>query len=117
MTTQDVANRYYELSSQNKDLEIVAELYGEDIECIEPTHSPMPGTKGKKNVTERLQQWFSQVKEVHDSDVTKPTVMGNHFSVGMMIDLTMKDGNRSKIEEVGVYQVEDGKIIKEQYFY
>ena len=117
MTTQEVANRYYELSSQNRDLEIVAELYGEQIECIEPAHSPMPGAKGKKNVTERLEKWFSGVQEVHDSAVTEPTVMGNHFSVGMMIDLTMKDGNRSKMEEVGVYQVEDGKIIKEQYFY
>ncbi|MEM7084628.1 MAG: nuclear transport factor 2 family protein [Bacteroidota bacterium] len=117
MTTQEVANRYYELSAQNRDLEIVAELYGENIECIEPAHAPMQGTKGKKNVTERLEQWFSNVKEVHDSAVTEPTIMGDHFSVGLMIDLTSKDGNRMKMEEIGVYQVDNGKIVKEQYFY
>lgn len=117
MTTQEVANRYYALSTQNKNMEIIAELYGDQIECIEPAHAEMPGAKGKQNITERMQAWFGNIVEVHDTAVSQPQVMGNHFSVGMMIDITTKDGHRNRFEEIGVYQVEDGKIVREQYFY
>ncbi len=117
MTTQEVADRYMELHRTASGIEIQNELYADDIECIEPAHSPFGGAKGKTAVLERLKGWYANVAEMHDSSITEPLVMGEHFSLGMMVDLTTKDGNRQKLEEVGVYQVRDGKIVKEQYFY
>jgi len=35
----------------------------------------------------------------------------------MMIDYTNKDDERRKMEEICVYEVNDGKIILEQFFY
>jgi hypothetical protein len=33
------------------------------------------------------------------------------------MDVTYKDGNREKMDEVVVYEVKEGKIVKEQFFY
>jgi hypothetical protein len=35
----------------------------------------------------------------------------------MTNDVTFKEHGRSKIEEVCVYEVQSGKIVKEQFFY
>jgi limonene-1,2-epoxide hydrolase len=93
------------------------ELYGDDVECIEPAHAHNQGTKGKAEVFERLKGWYANVEAMHESSLTEPVVMGNHFSVGSMIDMTMKGAGRMKMEEVGVFEVKDGKIVKEQFFY
>jgi hypothetical protein len=66
---------------------------------------------------ERMAQWYASVEEIHDSKVTEPVVMGNHFSLGMAMDITMKGDGRQSFEEICLYQVEEGKIVKEQYFY
>jgi hypothetical protein len=35
----------------------------------------------------------------------------------MGMDVTMKGQGRSKMDEIAVYEVKDGKIVKEQFFY
>jgi ketosteroid isomerase-like protein len=35
----------------------------------------------------------------------------------MTFDATRKDGSEYKLEELSVYEVNDGKIISEQFFY
>lgn len=117
MTTQEVADRYMELARQGKNIEIQMELYSDDVECIEPAKAPNPGAKGKEVVMERLKGWYAGIEEMHESSMTEPVIMGNHFSVGSMVDITMKGAGRMKMEEIGVYEVKDGKIVKEQYFY
>ena len=116
-TTQEVANRYMELAKEGKFIEIQEELFDENVECIEPAHFPMPGVKGKEQVLARLKAWFEQVEERHDYSMTVPVVMGNYFSFGWMVDLTVKGMGRNKIEEICVYGVKDGKIILEQFFF
>ncbi|MBL0745083.1 nuclear transport factor 2 family protein [Chryseolinea lacunae] len=117
MTTQDVANRFMELASLGKYVDIQHELFHDAIECIEPDHSPMPGVKGKTAVMERLRAWYENVVETHDGAITQPIVIGNFFALGMMADMTFKNAGRQKMEELCVYEVSDGKIVKEQYFY
>ncbi len=117
MTTQEVADRYMELNATATGIEIQQELYDDEIECIEPPHAPMGGAKGKAAVMERLQGWYANVAEMHESKTTQPVVMGNYFSLGMMVDLTTKDGTRQRLEEMCLYEVRNGKIVKEQYFY
>lgn len=117
MTTQEVANRYMELAKQGKITEIQEELFDENVECIEPAHFPLQGAKGKAMVSARLKAWLENIEERHDMFMTEPVVMGNYFSFGMMVDLTVKGMGRNKVEEVCVYGVKDGKIILEQFFF
>jgi ketosteroid isomerase-like protein len=55
---------------------------------------------------------------VHDFEVTGPFVNGDQFVVGFKMDLTPKStGERTTMDEVGVYTIRDGKIAEERFFY
>jgi SnoaL-like protein len=117
MTTQEVANRLVELCRQGKILEAQEELYGDDIVCVEPAHSPTPVTKGKVAVLEKGRRFASMIEERHGGHFADPVVNGRHFAVPTMIDATMTGRGRMKLEEISVYEVKDGKIVNEQFFY
>lgn len=118
MTTQEVAERFNQYAQQGKWSEIQDELYHENAESIEPSHA-----KGLQNVTglEAIKQKavdFQQaVEEMHGGYTKEPVIAGNHFAVPMGMDVTMKGMGRMNMDEIAVYEVKDGKIVKEQFFY
>ena len=57
------------------------------------------------------------VAEFHGNEVSEPIVADNFFSCRMKMDATFKEGGRQSIEEICLYQVENGKIVKEEFFY
>jgi hypothetical protein len=57
------------------------------------------------------------VQEFHNSTISDPIIAGNVFAVSWALDATFKERGRMTIEEICVYQVKDGKIILEQFFY
>jgi len=63
------------------------------------------------------QQWEAMVEEVHGGEISDPIVAGNYFSISMKNDITFKGMGRQKIEEVCVYEVQNGKVVTEQFFY
>ena len=65
----------------------------------------------------KVAQWHDMVKEVHETGVSDPVVAGSFFSVSMTFDLTFQDGNRNQGEQIAVYEVRDGKVVREQFFY
>lgn len=118
MTTQEVANRLVELSRQGKIMEAQQELYGDDIVSREPDHAPgIKLARGKQAVGEKGMQFASMIEENHGAVILDPVVVGRHFSVGWTLDVTMKGMGRTKLEEICVYEVKDGKIMNEQFFY
>jgi len=71
----------------------------------------MDAVKGKN-------KWWAENHEVHSSDVQGPFPHDNRFIVYFKFDVTPKHtGQRMTMEEVGLFTVEDGKIIKEEFFY
>lgn len=121
MTTQQVANRYYELFTQNKREEIVDELYGQDVACKEPEHAVSLGvqtlTQGIDAIRAKAKAGAERIAEVHGSFCTEPSVAGNFFSMAMGREITIKGGPRIKREEIALFEVKDGKIVLEQFFY
>ena len=118
MTTQDIANRFNELAQTGQWDKVQEELYAEDAVSIEPENSPgLKTAKGLEAIKEKGQQFNQMVEEMHGGYSSEPQVAGNHFSVAMGMDVTMKGMGRSKMDEIAVYQVKDGKIVKEQFFY
>jgi hypothetical protein len=57
------------------------------------------------------------VEEMHGGYSSKPLVAGKYFTVATGMDVTMKGAGRSKMDEVALYEVKDGKIVKEQFCY
>lgn len=118
MTTQEVANKLVAYMRKGQIFEAQAELYGDDIVCIEPEGNMAPSyTKGKKAVAEKGKQFASMIEERHGGTCSDPVVGGRYFSIGMTIDATMKGMGRQVLDEICVYEVKDGKIVHEQFLY
>ncbi|MEP6700503.1 MAG: nuclear transport factor 2 family protein [Bacteroidota bacterium] len=118
MTTQDVANRFNELAQAGHFDKVQEELYADDAESIEPPHSQgFQTVKGMAAIKEKGKKFNEMVEEMHGGYTTAPVVGGNFFSVGMGMDCTMKGMGRIKMDEIAVYEVKDGKIVKEQFFF
>ena len=118
MTTQDVANRYNELSQTAQWDKIQDELFADNAVSIEPPGSPgLQSVEGMPAIKQKAKQFGEMVEEIHGGYTTAPVVGGKFFSVGMGMDCTMKGMGRQKMDEVALYEVKDGKIVREQFFY
>ena len=118
MTTQEIAKRFYELAREGKWDQIQNELFSKDARSIEPPKSQgLQSVTGLDKIKEKARQWEAMVQEVHGGFCNEPQVAGNYFTCTMGVDLTMKGQSRTKMDEVALYEVKDGKIASEQFFY
>ena len=118
MTTQEVANRMNELFKVNNWTQVQEQLYADDCESIEPAHAPgLQSVKGKEAIKKKGEMFQSMIEEMHGGWCSEPLVGGNFISFAMGIDVTMKGMGRSKMDEIAVYEVRDGKVVKEQFFF
>ncbi|MFM9908701.1 MAG: SnoaL-like domain-containing protein [Chitinophagaceae bacterium] len=118
MTTEEVAKKLVAYMRQGQMLQAQTELYGDDIVCIEPEGGMAPHiTKGIKAVGEKGNQFNAMIEERHGGSCSDAIVAGDFFSLTMMLDATMKGMGRIKLEEICVYQVKNGKIVFEQFFF
>ena len=117
MTTQEVADRFYELAQEGKFDLIQEELFDENVRSVEPTHSNWKSVQGLDKVKEKGKQWNEMVEEMHGGYTGEPQVVGNFFACAMGMDVTMKGQPRIKVDELAVYEVRDGKIVLEQFFF
>lgn len=117
MTTQEIANRLVELCRQGDYTTVYQELYAPNCVSIEPKGAPNEVCNGLEEMAAKGKAWNESMLEFHGSSVGEPIVAEDHFSVTMMMDATFKDVGREKMNELCVYEVKDGKIVKEQFFY
>lgn len=119
MTTQEVAGQLVGLCKQGKFTEAIQSLYSPDIVSVEAT--PMPdGSREMKGLEAVLGKahWWESNHEIHSASVEGPMVAGSHFCVRFTMDITNKpSGKRMTMDELAVYQVKDGRIIQEDFFY
>jgi hypothetical protein len=117
-TTTEVAARFNELAKEGNWDKIQDELFADNAASVEPTTSPgLQSVQGLSAIKEKGKQFNEMVEEMHGGYSTDPVVAGNHFAVAMGLDATMKGMGRTKMDEIAVYEVKDGKIVKEQFFY
>src|SRR5882762_9712872 len=118
MTTQEIADRMFELFEQGKWEQVQDELYGQDCKSIEPPNAPgLVSVEGLDNIKKKGEMFNAMVEEMHGGYTGKPIVAGNFIAVAMGMDATMKGAGRMKMDEIAVYEVKDGKIVKEQFFF
>jgi ketosteroid isomerase-like protein len=118
MTTQEVANRFNELAQTGQWNQIQDELYAENAVSIEPASAQgMQSAEGLQAIREKGKHFQSAIEEMHGGYSNAPTVAGTHFSVAMGMDVTMKGMGRMNMDEIAVYEVKEGKIVKEQFFF
>ena len=116
-TTQQVADRLISLCREGKIAEAGDELYADNIVSIEPEHGMVKSATGKQAVQEKGKQMAMAIEQRHGGSFSDPVVGGNYFSTSMILDATFKGAGRMKLEEICLYEVKDGKIVKEQFFF
>jgi hypothetical protein len=118
MNAQEVASRLVQLCREGKNVDAINELYDDNVVSFEPEGSPMAGkTVGRDAVLESTNKWFDSVEQLHSAQISDPIVAGNFFACTMTIDATYKERGRNSMDELCVYEVRDGKIVKDQFFY
>ncbi|MGZ3854598.1 MAG: SnoaL-like domain-containing protein [Flavisolibacter sp.] len=118
MTTQEVANRFNQLAQIGQWQEIQDELFADEAVSIEPEGSQgMKSASGREALREKGKQFSEMVEHMHGGYSKEPQVAGNYFAVAMGMDVTMKGQGRMKMDEIALYEVKNGKIVKEQFFY
>lgn len=118
MEIKDIAQRLAVLCREGKFEQAQRELYSDKATSTEPAHAPGPRTvEGIDQIIAKGDQFQSMIETYHGGYVSEPLIAGNHISLGMGMDLTMKGQGRQNWEEVCVYEVKDGKIVSEQFFY
>ena len=60
---------------------------------------------------------MKKIEDVHRKHTTEPVVGGNHFAVGREVDITVQGLGRIQLNEIMLYEVKDGQIVSEQFFY
>jgi ketosteroid isomerase-like protein len=118
MTTKEIADRLVELCRKGKWRQAQEELYSQDAVSIEAEETPgfAKETKGLDAMGQKLETWNSMVKEAHSIDVSEPLVADNGFAIALKMDLTMNEGGRMVMNEIGCYRVKDGKIVEEAFY-
>ncbi|WP_205513050.1 SnoaL-like domain-containing protein [Longitalea arenae] len=118
LTTTEVAARFHELAQQEKWFEIHEEFFSENVKSIDPPESPYMGyAEGKAAVHKKGEEFVSRIQGVPRAYTSEPIVTGNHFAVVREMDLTVQPHGRIQINEIMLYEVKDGEIISEQFFY
>lgn len=117
-TVHEVAARFEELAREERWFDIQDELFDNDVKSIEPAHSVyFKDAAGKYQVRKKGEAFVSEVEAVHHTFTSKPLIEGNYFVVAREVDLTHRKNGRMQMNELMMYEVRNGKIISEQFFY
>ena len=119
MSTFDVAKKYFELCKNHQNHVAVETLFSPDVVSVEA--AAMPGSsaevRGVKAVLDKGKQWMTN-HEVHSAKAEGPWPHGNRFAVRFIYDVTNKpSGRRMQMDEIALFTVENGKIVREEFFY
>ncbi len=119
MNTLDIANKLVEFCRQGKNDDALNTLFSDDAVSVEAFAPPGGEQEAKGLAAIRGKgEWWVNNHEIHSASVTGPWPHGNRFVVGFQYDVTNKpSGQRMKMDEVGLYTVENGKIVREEFFY
>jgi len=120
MNTQQVANRLVDLCRLGEFTKAQDELYAQDAASVEPAGVPagqLGSVRGLDAIREKGKAFEQTYETIHGITVSDPLVAGEFFSIVMGLDATWKGRGRFAMEEICVYQVRDGKIVLEQFFY
>jgi hypothetical protein len=119
MTTLEIAKKYVELCQAQRYEAALETLFSPDAVSVEA--AAMPGqsaeAKGLPAIVEKGKQWANN-HEIHASKLEGPWPNGNRFVVRFSYDITNRPrGQRFQMEEAGLFTVENGKIVREEFFY
>jgi ketosteroid isomerase-like protein len=120
-TASEIGNQLVAFCQAGQNLESINTLYADDIVSVEAFAPPGAGDRAVKGIdaVRKKHDWWTANHEVHSAETYGPYPHGDdRFAVRFVYDLTNKpSGKRNTMDEVAVYTVANGKIVREEYFY
>jgi hypothetical protein len=113
----EIAHRLVELLKEKKFLETQQELFDEDIISQEPDAAPSRSVTGLAAVLLKESNFLKNIKQWKNFEVSEPIISKDFFSISMFTEVVLVNDRAVSIDEIIVYEVRDGKIVKEQFFY
>ncbi len=122
MDTKQVGKKLVELCNQGKNMEAIDSLYSKDVVSVEASgNEQMPREMRGIDEIRGKNQWWYDNHEVHGGKAEGPFPHEDRFAVKFHYDVTAKNGpmkgKRFQMDEVGIYTVKNGKIVREEFFY
>jgi hypothetical protein len=119
MKTNEIASRYVALCKEGKNAEILSELFSPDAVSVEAGAPPgMDRTAKGLDAIRGKSKWWNENHIVHKGEVFGPYPHDDRFAVRFLFDITHKPSQkRITMDEVGLFTIADGKIVKEEFFY
>jgi hypothetical protein len=101
MTVQEIATRYHTMAQTGQYAKIQDELYASDCVSVESeNYSDLPIRVA-----------------MHGGYCHEPLVCGSFFTCAQGMDVTMKGQKRKQKDQLAVFEVVNGKIALEHFFY
>lgn len=117
MNTEQVSHELVDFLKQGNFEGAQKALFHPQVVSIEPGNTGLPKTDGLENVLKKGAQFRQSVAAWHGIAVSKPVLSKDHFSIALKVDLTFKGQKPSSLDEIIVYEVNDGKIVTETFYY
>lgn len=122
MDAKQVGQKLVELCRAGKNMEAIDKLYGKDIVSIDVMgNEQMPREMKGIDQVRGKNDWWIKNNEVHKVSAEGPFPNQDKFAVKFHYEVTPKSGpmkgKKMKMDEVAVYTVKDGKIVREEFFY
>jgi len=119
VSTAAVAHELVDLCREGRNMEAIDKLYSPRIVSIEPAgNAQIPAESNGIDAVRGKNQWWFENFKIHSVQANGPFVGEGQFAVHFDWDTTEKSsGKRSRMTEMALYDVKDGKIVREQFFY
>ena len=119
-TTADVARAYTALLLAGEFAAAGERFWAADIKSIEPRNLPSGSAAeaiGIAAARGKTARWF-QAQRIDDLTIDGPFVTGNQFALFMDMMITNRaSGNSQPFTEIAIFNVRDGRITEERFFY
>lgn len=119
MTLNEIGNELVAGCRENRAKANLHKLYAADAQSVEAMDMGNGRTVTGIAAIEGKHDWWEGAMTVHSQKVGGPFGHGDdRFAVTFDVDYTDKaTGKRDTMQEVGVYHVAGGKIVREEFFY
>jgi hypothetical protein len=115
----EIGNQLAELCRQGRNLEALDTLFADELISVEAGGPPGMSREaiGLAAVKAKATWWIGN-HEIHSVAVTGPWPHDDKFILGFKLDVTNKpSGQRMQMDEMALYFVANGKIVREEFFY
>jgi hypothetical protein len=114
MQIEHIALKLQELVSAQQFRQARQELYANDVASVEAEGKTYNGLQA---LEAKHDQWHASIETVYQVIASHPLVNGQFFAIAFTWDMTYKGQSRHAWHEIGIFQVRDGKVIRETFFY